>query len=157
MPIDPAPRYLLILGCSSRKRHDSGLLPALTRYDGVNYRVLGRARREGRLPNNLDILIISAEYGVLAPDDLIPDDDRLMTPARARELQPTVSAELDSRLADTTYAGVFVNLGTTYLLTVEGSGRFRALSNVTYAEGGIGQKMGHMKRWLYAISEVRLV
>jgi hypothetical protein len=61
----PERRYLLILGCSQRKRPDSGLLPAIERYDGVNFRILQKAKREEYLPENLDILILSAKYGLI--------------------------------------------------------------------------------------------
>lgn len=83
---ESAPHFLLVLGCSSRKRHDACLLAALARYDGVNYRVLQRALRARRehgvgdaLAARLDILIVSAEFGLLAPDTPIPGYYRCMT------------------------------------------------------------------------------
>ena len=76
-------RYLLIVACSQRKRSDPGLLPAIERYDGVNFRVLRKARREGYWPENLDVLILSAKYGLLKPDTLIEDYDSRMTQERA--------------------------------------------------------------------------
>lgn len=42
-------RYLLILACSQRKRVDAGLLPAIEHYDGVNFRAIHKAKREGLL------------------------------------------------------------------------------------------------------------
>jgi hypothetical protein len=39
----PKPRYLLILACSQRKRPDPGLLPAIERYDGVNFRIFEKS------------------------------------------------------------------------------------------------------------------
>ena len=56
--------YLLILSCSQRKRKDPGFLPAIERYDGVNFRVIKKLGRQSRLLKNLDILIISAKYGI---------------------------------------------------------------------------------------------
>lgn len=157
-------RRLLILGCSSRKRHDPTPLPAIERYDGVNYRVLARALRASKekdvRPNGLpgyrllldalglDVLIVSAEFGLLMPVALIPDYDRRMTVARALELQISVSADLDARFAVVPYCEVFVNLGKVYMATIEGSERLGTHPHVTCAVGGIGQKMAQMKRWL---------
>lgn len=58
-------RYLLIIACSGRKRTDSGLLPAIARYDGGHFRVLRKARTDGYLSNYLDVLILSAKYGLI--------------------------------------------------------------------------------------------
>lgn len=54
-------RLLLIVSCSQRKRSDLGLLPAIERYDGVYFRLLRKAQREGYWPENLDVLILSAQ------------------------------------------------------------------------------------------------
>ncbi len=56
MQSSTTPRYVLILGCSGRKRVDPAPLLALDRYDGVNYRVLRKARAEGHWPPSLDVL-----------------------------------------------------------------------------------------------------
>lgn len=76
-------RYLLIISCSQRKRSDSGLLPAVEWYDGVNFRVIRKAQREGYWPKNLDLLILSAKHGLLKPDVLLEDYDLRMTRERA--------------------------------------------------------------------------
>ena len=47
--------YLLIVTCSQRKRSDPELLPALERYDGIFFRIIRKARREGNWPDNLDV------------------------------------------------------------------------------------------------------
>jgi hypothetical protein len=60
--------YLLIVSCSQRKRSELGPLPTLERYDGVHFRVLRKARREGYWPEKLNVLIVSARYGLLELD-----------------------------------------------------------------------------------------
>ena len=60
--------YLLIISCSQRKVETSEPLPALERYDGPTYRTLRKAMHEGRIPKNLDVLIISAKYGLIGSD-----------------------------------------------------------------------------------------
>jgi hypothetical protein len=82
---------LLILACSQRKRPDEGLLPAVERYDGPTFRVLRRFLREG-ISEPPDVLILSAEHGLIPQDLPIAAYDRKMTPARARELRPQILA-----------------------------------------------------------------
>jgi queuine/archaeosine tRNA-ribosyltransferase len=53
---------------TQRKRPEQGLLPAIERYDGVHFRVLRKAKREGYWPRNLEVLIVSAKYGLLELD-----------------------------------------------------------------------------------------
>jgi len=140
---------LLILSCSDRKLKDPTLVPALKRYDGVNYRVIKKLKRDGKFPKKLDIKIISAEYGVLEPDDLIGYYDKIMTEERALELRPDVLNSLEEFLKDKNYEEIFVNLGKTYLLALNGFEKFLPdKTKVIYAEGGIGQKMKKMKEWL---------
>ena len=50
--------YLLIISCSERKVETPETLAAIERYDGPVYRTLRKARREGRIPKKLDVLII---------------------------------------------------------------------------------------------------
>src|SRR5215211_4455445 len=89
---------MLILACSRRKRPEEDLLPAVERYDGPAFRVLRRFLRES--PSKApDILILSAEHGLIPHDLPIAAYDRKMTEARAHELRPLVLAELDRMTA----------------------------------------------------------
>lgn len=148
------PRYLLIVACSERKRSDPGLLPAIERYDGVNFRVLRKAKREGYWPENLDVLILSAKYGLLKLDSLIEDYDLRMTPERAIALQARVSADLDACIERISYSEVFINLGKIYMAALALSQELTTLDRrVHYATGGIGEKMSQMKKWLQGVSD----
>lgn len=141
-------RRLLIVSCSERKRNDPNPLPALDRYDGVNFRVIKKAMREGRWPQNLDLLILSAEYGLTDPDQPIRPYDRRMTPQRATELADKVAGVLRRRLSHITYDEIFVNAGKNYLPALKILQEIDDARVVRYAEGGIGQKMAAMKRWI---------
>lgn len=148
-----APRYLLIIGCSQRKRPDPGLLPAIERYDGVNFRVLRKARRERYWPENLDVLILSAKYGLLEPETEIEDYDLKMTRQRAIELQPLIAPELVGRVEAASYAEIFVNLGKNYLSALAGwEESLEQDTTVVYASGGIGQRAAQMHQWLIELS-----
>lgn len=147
------PRYLLVIACSSRKRPVPEPLPALERYDGVNFRVLRKARREGHWPAGLDILVISAKYGLVEAITEIPYYDLLMTKARALQLQQQVSLALDERINLVDYDEVFVNLGKAYRVAIAGTTALGPNSpKVHFATGGIGEKMSQMKQWLLRIS-----
>ena len=147
------PQYLLIVACSQRKRSDPGFLPAIERYDGVNFRVLRKAQREGYWPKNLSTLILSAKYGLLKPDTLIEDYDLRMTREQANVLQVQVSTELDAYLEQTSYHEVFVNLGKVYMIALALSKELIASDRqVHFAAGGIGEKMSQMKKWLINLS-----
>ena len=152
--MDSNARYLLLVGCSQSKRPDDGLMPAFERYTGVNFKVLRKAQREGYFPEMLDVLILSAEHGLLESDYPIEDYDCKMTRERALTLRSEVSSSLDSHLNRENYREIFINLGKTYLIAIEQSeGIRRAGQRVLYPTGGIGCKMSQMKQWLYELVE----
>src|SRR5256885_14806426 len=102
--------YLLIVTCSQRKRAYPELLPALERYDGIFFRILRKARREGNWPDNLDVLIISAKYGLLELDTSIEKYDLRMTVVQAQQLKSVVAPLLTKRVTDQTYTEIFLNV-----------------------------------------------
>lgn len=75
------------MACSARKRPDAGHLPAEERYDGSAWRVLRAGLRgikdRGGVPPT--IVVLSAEFGFIAPGLPIPDYDRVMDLSRATE------------------------------------------------------------------------
>ncbi len=142
-------KSLLVVACSRRKRRTDGAVPAMERYDGVNYRILRKVAREGRWPQGVDLLILSAKHGLLEPGACIEDYDQSMTPEQARALWPDVSAGLARRVGRHGYEEVFLNLGRSYRLAIEGwESRLSHQLRVIYAPGGIGQKASAMLRWL---------
>ena len=136
-------QYLLIISCSQRKRTDPEPLPAIERYDGVNFRMIRKLRRQGELPANLDVLIISAKYGLIKGGDVIAWYDQRMTRQRALELRDHVSNNLDGILRAGKYQEIFVNLGKDYMPMLENS-KFIVDARVIHATGGIGRKMAQM-------------
>lgn len=139
--------HLLLLGCSDRKRAATIKLPALELYDGVNFRVLRAFLRERGWPPGLCIKILSAKYGLIDATTLIEAYDQRLDVASARQLNRKV---LKSLLRFGRPASAFINLGKDYLPAIDGINR--SIGNrIVYAEGGIGRKMAHMKRWLNAL------
>ena len=140
--------YLLIISCSQRKIQSPETLAAIDRYDGPTYRTLRKLRDAGYMPQNLDILIISAKYGLLPCQQPADNYDQKMTPERADALRPALQCKLTSFI-DTKrgeYAQVFINLGKTYRRTLEGF--HWGLLPTLEASGGIGLKTSQMKAWL---------
>ena len=144
-------RRLLIIACGATKRDDARLLPAVLRYDGPPYRTLRAALRSLPPEQHPTICILSAEFGLIAAETPIPDYDRRMTRPRALALRTQVRDGLAATLAAGDYAATCINLGADYMpaLPLDHESIPR-LGVVTAAQGGIGSRMGQMKRWLLA-------
>jgi hypothetical protein len=137
--------HLLLLGCSDRKREVRGKLPALELYDGVNFRVVRNFLNEHGWPPGLCIKILSAKHELIDATDLIEKYDQRLDKATAQKINRKV---LKSLVSLGKPASVFVNLGKDYLPAIEGIERLFQKKSIVHAEGGIGLKMAHMKRWL---------
>jgi len=121
-------KYLLILSCSKIKKKSSNI-PAIDLYDGPFYRVIRKNK-----PKNLDIMILSAKYGLIRHDEKISHYEQIMTPNRARELASNVSAKLKKELKKD-YDYIAINLGKTYTLALEKSKEVLDGHNVYWIDG----------------------
>ena len=148
-PGDRVERAWLILACSARKRHDPGLLPAVERYCGPAFLVLRKWQREH--PESaaaLEVLILSAEFGLIEAATLIPDYDRRMTGARARELGPQVEAALVAHEL-TGSAPVCVHAGADYRPALGAwLDEVGQQADITQTHGGQGEQLAQLKGWL---------
>ena len=166
---DP-PHRLLILACTATKRHDLAPLPALQRYDGPSFRTVRRWRTLNPYDaERLDVLILSARLGLITADAPIEDYDQRMTQQQAVALQPAVSVALQLFFElHSPYAATLIHLGQDYLSALApdlGNGldtaeRARQIHTwlatlagvqpgiVTLTAGGIGTRLGQIKRWL---------
>ena len=117
-------KHLLIISCSKSKNnllktYGDAKLPALEGYDGKIFLTLRKALREG-LGQNVDVLIISAKYGLLRTTDEISYYEERMTRQKALELRVTILAKLNSYINEQDYRKIFVMLGQDYFETVNG-------------------------------------
>jgi predicted RNA-binding protein len=150
--VSQSKKYLIILPCSKRKKPISKA-PAIELYDGPFYRVLRK-----NMPNNLDILILSAKYGLIRQNDTISNYDQKMTIERAKELANEIEIKLINALKNNNYKEVFVNLGKTYMLALERGKRVLNKQNVYWATGEIGERLHQLKNWLNKINrEVEVI
>lgn len=140
-------RHLLILPCSKDKNSAAGLLPALERYRGPFYRMINR-----RQSNNLDVMILSAKYGLIPPDALTEYYDLRMNESRAVELQTNVLQKIKMLLEKHEYDEIFINLGKQYMKALDGiQVHISETTKLIIAEGKIGQRLKQMKEWLNSI------
>ena len=142
-------RRLLIVACGAAKRADVGHLPALDRYSGPPFRTLRKALAGLPEQQRPTVLILSAEFGLIAADAPIPNYNHRMTEARALALRTQVREALAQALAGGRYDETMINLGADYLpaLPLDPTTTDQ-LGTLTNAQGGIGERMSQMKRWI---------
>ena len=144
-------KRLLLISCSDCKHTSPEPLSAIERYNGMVYRIMRKARREGYWPRNTDVLIVSAQYGLISEDTPIGRYDQKMTKARSLELQQSVSCFLDEMLKEGHYDEIFINVGKMYMQSVSAStelDRVRSVGLVKEAAGGIGMRLQQTKDWI---------
>lgn len=142
-------RRLLILACTSRKRSDTSLLPAIQRYDGPSFRVLRKYLRS--VPDeDLAVLILSAEFGLIRRDTPIPDYDRLMSFQRAEQLRSTVANQFSEFMKEIAPKKMLVSAGRTYLRALPAieKASMRGVP-VSVTDGSIGKKLTKLRDWLH--------
>lgn len=137
---------LLVLSCSQRKRRINSPVEALSLYSGVFFQVLKKALVKPEIHKDLDVIILSAKYGLLLPTTLISHYDERMTKKRLAELQPLVFQDLRDFLCSKNYSDIFVNLGKDYLPLVPTMFEF---SEASFGAGGSGLRCKQLKEWLY--------
>ena len=146
-------RSLLVISCSGKKDKAPGKLPALMRYKGPFYPTLHKAIRENRLPKYLDILIISAKYGLLKSDEPIECYDQKMDATRANELRPHIQADLKAFLNGKDYDQLFNGLWQVYNKTLEGFNLEKYCEHLIQVETNRGKRMRQLKQWIIVLFE----
>jgi len=146
-------KYLLVISCSQEKLDVSNPASAFELYNGPLYKSIRKMRKENNFPKDVDILIISAKYGVLGFYDLIERYDQRMTKERANELKPHVFNALKNYFKDKQYKEIFINLGKDYLPVLDGLENIIPKgARILYAKGRIGQKLKQTRDWLLNLS-----
>ncbi len=138
---------LLIISCAKDKVDKDRTMPAYKRYDGPLYRMLRRYIHDFGNNDGLDIMILSAKYGLISPSKMIKDYEQRMTPERAKELAPSCSQVLDELNMKKKYETVIVNLGTEYLPAVQDALRVQTVP-VIYIRGRSGERLHEVKKWI---------
>lgn len=137
--------HLLILGCSSKKNTNLGKAPAFEVYDGPNYRVLRKYLRENGWPPGLMIKIISTKHKIIDATTLIEPYDERLDRKKAEKMRPEIMKNLQKLEVP---ESVFINMGKDYLPAISCITTLFGSDKIVYADGGIGQKLHAMKKWL---------
>jgi len=144
-------KYLLIISCSKTK-HKLNRIIAIDLYNGMYYKVL---RKNFNLKDNknLDILILSAKYGLIDSNEIIDYYDQVMTSKRAEELKDGVKLKLKEVLNNNNYDEIFITMGKTYKEAFDGECReLLQKYNTHWIEGMIGERLQQLKKWLISIN-----
>ena len=137
---------LLIMSCSKTKKHLENV-PAIELYDGQAYRVMRK-----RSPENLEILIISAKYGIIRSSDIVSYYDQVMTVTEAVKMKEHVENVIRKTVWKRNSMRIFITLGFPYNLAVseELLDFLDEGFNLQVASGPIGKRLHQLKEWLEA-------
>jgi hypothetical protein len=144
---------LLVLSCSQRKRTDRTSLPAIQRYDGPAFRLLRRYLENSI--QELEIYILSAEFGLIRHTRLIPFYDQCMTNQRAHELKVKIAGQARRLFAiksdqQRKRQQLFINLGRDYFRAFEPVlGSLASRMTIKTSSGATGKRLAEMYDWLY--------
>ena len=111
-------RKLLVISCSATKDPEEKLLSAILRYSGEVFLLLKSVILDGLWPLNVDIIIVSAKYGLLNPLDYIPFYELALRDERIPELRALIHKQTRNLNLDG-YIECFVNLSRRYLQSIE--------------------------------------
>jgi hypothetical protein len=146
-------RSLAILGCSQRKKETSRLLTAIERYDGPIFRVLRKHARDSP-EKTPDTYILSARFGLISGEMLIPRYNRRLTQAEYSRLSSLVDEQLKLTLDRHQPEQLFVSVGSSYWpLLEEALAREINPEKLIVATGGIGGRASQLARWLKSGSQ----
>jgi len=124
----------------------------MERYTGAWYGVINKLAREGRFPDNLEILIISARYGLISSNEKIEHYDQKMNPSRARELRDSIINKLKDILSETRYESILINLGSMYMEAISGFEKIIPdYTKISVLKGTIGPRKRDLRRWILSI------
>ena len=137
---------LLIMSCSKTKKHLENV-PAIELYDGQAYRVIRK-----RSPENLEILIISAKYGIIRSTDIVSYYDQVMTVTEAVKMKEHVEKVIRKTVWKRNSMRIFITLGFPYNLAVSDEllDFLDEGFNLQVASGPIGKRLHQLKEWLEA-------
>lgn len=111
-------RRLLVIPCSKEKSDIATAIPAIERYRGRVFSVIQNVRSSSAALENVDILILSAKYGLISESELILLYDQRMNPVLAAQHQALACRLLQDAVGQRAYLDCFVLLEPDYLEVV---------------------------------------
>jgi uncharacterized protein DUF6884 len=141
---------LLLMSCSQRKTIELACARAWDLYDGRLFQVLKRLFRETGRPAGLDILIVSAKYGVIRESRRIAAYDTRLTAIKGESI-PAWAKQLRRLTRYQDYRQVHVNLGAAYRTALPDLMQFFQAAAVSFAAGGIGKRNAATRQWVLGL------
>jgi hypothetical protein len=143
-------RRLLVLACSGRKQGPrSETRKAWDLYDGVAYRLIKKAQRNGVFARDVDVMILSAKYGLISPSRRIGWYEQRIDRDRSVELKGRVTSRLRQIVSKTNYREVLLWMGKDYLNSFEPFNSWNlSESRILVARGSIGFKLAQLSQWI---------
>ncbi|WP_435362356.1 DUF6884 domain-containing protein [Haloarchaeobius sp. DFWS5] len=138
---------LLVQSCSKSKIEPSEPVPAFELYSGYFYKIIKKAKKEGEFNRSVDILILSAEHGILNPSTEIEHYDRKMDASRAEELRPEVVADLTREIESGDYDEVILNMGQQYHNALSGLEENVSVKVESFT-GRLGERGSQLKQYI---------
>jgi len=117
-------------------------MKAIELYDGPAYHIVRNYLK--RSPDNIDIKILSAKYGLIDPDLAISTYDQKMTNEKALEYIKKYENIIKDFIQK--YDDIFVYGGKYYKMVIK---EVIKSNKIKYSERGIGKQLSQLKRWLY--------
>jgi hypothetical protein len=140
---------LLLMACSWRKKAGLARGRAWDIYDGQLFRILKKLfRTHLNWRQHLHILIVSARYGILEPEQAIVTYEERLTRRAAQERGSLWADALRRAVDGRRFRAVHVNLGKDYLRVLPELGELFAGAPLDWAGGGIGTRNGQTRRWV---------
>lgn len=115
-----SPKNLLIISCSGTKSIQSDKsLSAIKRYLGTTFFLLKSVLLNFKWPDNLELLIVSAKYGLLSPLDYIPYYEKLITSDKVSELQNLIKSQIaEKKIIHKKYIECHINVSKYYFQAI---------------------------------------
>ena len=131
-----------MISCSATKRNliDES---ALEVYDGPSYRILRKHPKD-----DLDILILSAKYGLILASQKISTYNQRMTDHIAHEIRKQTTDRLIKVLSKRVYKEIYVDLGKSYRNAIDFGDPWLKDLNIQFSVGTIGVRLHSLKTWL---------
>lgn len=108
--------------------------------------------REVGLPKDLEVLILSAKYGLICPNQLIEEYDECITPSKIKDLKPHIEDRLSDFFNHHLPREIFCCLGKQYLEAIYGNLESTEIA-ISIAQGRIGEKLAITRHWV--LNELR--
>jgi hypothetical protein len=139
---------LLIVPCSKKKTTKYEKTQAINLYDGPLYHSLRKYVHDFSNNDGLDIMILSAKYGLIEPKKIIQKYDQRMTIERATALAPSCRGAIKQLLSEKDYDKVIINLSADYMKAFEEALEEIDQGKLVQINGRNGMRLHETIKWI---------